>query len=268
VIVTPVFSGIEEFDSWFEIPSPGYTIFWTMPETHRDPDFLITRWIESHPEDTGGFLAHCTRYDVDGFLRRISSLDPGCLNKLLGMGADMHFVDSYSVRLELFGRPVGEHDGLDVRYVTENSKARGAGTISDVLREIREEFSLDGYIGLENNITDLAIEMGEFQHLRLFSEMVDRAKCADGTMIGIADWYSHDEVYKASIIHLADAAMLWGITSGNNKTKYLLPIKREEISPATGFHARHYEISKANMRLHTHNPRNSSIPQAHEDLYR
>jgi hypothetical protein len=183
------------------------------------------------------------------------------------MGGDMHFVDSYSVKLEFFGWPVGDHDGLDVRYVTENSKTRGSGTISDVFREIGDECSLTDFVGFENNLTDITMGMGEFQHLRLFSEMTMLVRSRKGTMIGVADWYSHEETYKASLIHLADAAVLWGITSGNKKTKYLLPIKRREISPASGFEVRPYEIGSSFMRLSSRDEPTLS-PQLHEDLYR
>jgi len=258
---------VDDFDSWYEIPSPGYTLFWTMPETYSDPDFLMARWIGSSAGAVGTVLAHCTRHNIDGFLRSISLLDPDCLAQLLGMGSNMHFVDSYSVRLEFFGRPVGNHDGLDVRYVTQNSKPSGTGTVSDIFRELKDEYRLSDFIGFENNLTDIAMGMGEFQHMKLFSEMVSRIKSRGGTMIGIADWYSHDETYKASLIHMADAAMLWGITSGNRKTKYLLPIKRSEISPASGFEVQPYEIGDSFMKLATETTR-SLAPTPHDTFYR
>jgi len=266
-ITSQVISGVDDFDKWYEIPSPGYTIFWTMPETYRDPDFLITRLIGHSAGVVSAVLAHCTRHNIDGFLRNISLLDPDCLGQLMGMGVNMHFIDSYSVRLELFGRPVGNHDGLDVRYVTENSKPSGTGTVSDIFRELGDEFMLSDFVGFENNLTDIAMGMGEFQHMRLFSEMVSRIKSREGTMIGIADWYSHDETYKASLIHMADAALLWGITSGNKKTKYLLPIKRREISPASGFEVQPYEIGGSSMRLAAETTR-SVAPQLHDTFYR
>jgi hypothetical protein len=240
--------GIEGFDGWFGIPSPGYTLFWTMPETAQDPKCLMSRWIAEVVDRAEGFLAHCTRYDLDGFLSDLSRYEPALTGRLISMGERMHFVDSYSKRLDSFGAPTHQ-EGLDVRYVTETGKARGCGTVSEVLSELREECALAHFFGIENNLSDLAMDMGEYQHVRLFSDFAHETRSRDGTIIGFADWYSHGETYKANLIHLADASMLWGITSGNTKMKYLLPIKRPVPSAAGSYEAKAYDISRSRIEI-------------------
>jgi len=242
-------SGISGFDEWFRMPSPGYTVFWVMPETSADPGSFIANWIRSSIPRAKSFLAHCTRSNIDGFLKGLSSENPGCASGLLSLGPNMHFLDSYSVRLELFGEPLKDYTALDIRYVTDISNLRGAGTVSHVLRELREECALRNFMGIEDNLTDLAMDLGEAQHIRLFSEMVTKTVSRRGTMIGIADWYSHGEIYKANIIHIADASILWGITSGSSKTKYLLPIKRDGVSPASLYEPKPYDTGPAGLRI-------------------
>ncbi len=177
----------------------------------------------------------------------------------------MHFLDSYSARLEMFGGPLRDYQGLDIRYVTDTCRIRGAGTLSDVMRELREECHLEDFVGIENSLTDLAMDMGEAQHAKLFSELVSRMRSRRGTMIGMADWYSHGELYKASIIHLADASILWGITSGSNKVKYLLPIKRSEAAPASSYEPQPYSVGPSRFEILPAKPgpaRNVQSPEA------
>ena len=261
-------SGVDDFDDWFKIPSPGYTVFWVMPETCNDPERLISSWIRSSIHRVEGFVAHCTRSNIDGFLKGLSSVNPVCASSLLSMGAKMHFLDSYSARLELFGEPLQHHDGPDIRYITDPSNLRGAGTVSEVLRELREDCNLSNFIGIENNLTDLAMDMGEFQHTRLFSDMISKMRSRNGTMIGIVDWYSHGEVYKANLIHLADASVLWGITSGSSKTKYLLPIKRGRVSPASSFEPQPYDVGPSFFKILPCKPQMVRKAQSPENCYR
>ena len=255
------------FDGWFRIPSPGYTVFWTMPETCVDPNFLISRLIGSSLEKVESLVVHSTRWNVDGFLDALSTLDPSCALRLLSMGPHLHFVDSYSSRLELYGRPLAHH-GMDVRYVTDTCKARGPGTVSEVFREIREEFKLENFLGVENSLTDLATDMGEYQHTKLFSDIVCEMRARGGTMIGVADWYSHGETYKANIIHLADASLLWGITSGGNKAKYLLPIKRCDASSASSYNALPYDLDAGGIAVRSDRDVQSASEGAPDVLYR
>ncbi len=254
-------SGIPKFDEWFRIPSPGYTVFWVMPETSADPASFIANWIISSIPKAKSFLAHCTRSNIDGFMKGLSSLNPRCASGLLSLGPNMHFLDSYSVKLELFGEPLKHYNSLDIRYVTDVSNLRGAGTVSYVLRELREECSLNNFVGIENSLTDLAMDMGESQHIRLFSEIVSKVVSRHGTMIGIADWYSHGEIYKANIIHIANASILWGITSGSSKTKYLLPIKRDGVCPASLYEPQPYDVGPSGLRILEVKPNAQRVPE-------
>jgi hypothetical protein len=263
---SPVRSGIPEFDQWFLLPSPGYTVFWTMPETGRDPGALISSLIGSSLDGAGSFVAHSTRSNIDGFLEDLSTYDPRCTLQLLSIGGSLHFIDSYSSKLDLFGQPI-ESDGMDVRYVTDTCKPRGAGTLSEVFRELREECNLENFIGMENSLSDLAMDMGEYQHIRLFGDTVCRMRSRRGTMVGIADWYSHGETYKANIIHLSDASLLWGISSGGRKTKYLLPIKRSHVSSAASFEPRPYDLHGMTLRLLSGRVSRAASEGSQEGLY-
>jgi len=266
-MIASVAPSIGGFDRWFEIPTPGYTIFWVMPETSSDPERLIWSWIRSGLKDAEAFLAHCTRLDVEGFFDRLSSQDAGCASTLLSLGSDMHFLDSYSVRLDLFGGPVREYDGIDIRYVTDTASLRGPGSVSQTFAQLREECGLKRFIGFEDNLTDLALSMGERQHAYLFSQIVSSVRSRDGTIIGLADWYSHGEIYKANLIHLSDASILFGITSGSSKTKYLLPIKRRRAFPASAYEPKPYRVGEGSFQLLSTGPKTLHKPIPQENCY-
>ena len=242
-------SDLGEFEHWFLLPSPGYTVFWVMPETTGDYMVVLLRWIRSLLPKAQNVLFHSTRQTVDDFLSLLRSLDPQTSREVSSMGGRVHFVDSYSCRLRLFGGPVGNSDGVDVRYVTDPSHLEGPGSVLDAYRGLDADGSLEGCIGLEWSLTDLAVDMGEQAHSKLFASILPTLRFNGATIVGIADWYSHSETYKARLIHLSDASILWGVTSGQKKAKYLLPVKRPSPAPASYYEPVGYEVAPGFFRL-------------------
>jgi len=259
-------SGVDRFDSWFRIPSPGYTIFLVMPETWLDPFTFISSWIMENTREAD-LVVLSTRSTIDGLLEMLSHIDPSCSTHLASMDSRLHFVDCYSSRLDLFGLP-SRHRDADIRYVVNPREHMGAGTVLGVMRELRTQGGPRGFLALEYSLSDIAVDLGEAGHVPVFSEMVLNSRSRRGTVIGIADWYSHREIYKARLIQISDASLLWGISSGDRKTKYILPIKRGRVNPAKRFEPKPYSISGSDLFFSTSATVPIQTPLAQEDCYR
>ncbi len=229
------------FQGWFPIPSPGYTLFWVMPETHLDPLRLVSTWLlmEGTARD---LVVLSTCWTIDEFLERVGDLEIGSWEMMTELGKRLHFLDCHSANLQLFGTP-DRNKNHDLRYVVDTSATSGPGSLREVIHELWRESNPHDFLGLEFNLTDIAMDMGEREHISLFAHLLSGLKSRKGTVIGMADWYSHPETYKARMIHLADASLLWGVSSGERKAKYLLPIKRSVASSAEAFQPRVYRAS-------------------------